>query len=370
MRDFIYSVYALFFNLYVCLFKLKKGRVALVSMHNENFRDALGSVYEELKKRGNTDFVFISRQDLEIKVKNIFRVISFFVFKSYKLATAEYVYLNDNFLPMSKLNIKKETTVVQLWHAEGVFKKFGFAIPQEEKVRQREMKANEKIDFVVCSSKAVVPYYAEAFGVDEGRVLPLGSPRADYFFKEGKKEEARERLEDKYPFLKRKRVVLYAPTFRDTKEENEEILKRLSPERLYGFLGDDYALLVKLHPQIHTDIKDDEFFTDVTGYDDVRELILACDVLVTDYSSICMDFSLLSKKTVFFAYDLEKYTAERDFYFDYASYIPGKVVRTTKEIAEEIKAPFDEERNEKFKSFNFDFLDGESARRVVDRVER
>ena len=179
MKEFIYSVYALFFNIYARLFKVKKNRVALVSMHNEGFKDALGSVYEELKKRGNTDFVFISRQDLEIKARNIFRVISFFVFKSFKLATAQYVYLNDNFLPMSKLNIKKEATVVQLWHAEGVFKKFGFAIPQEKSVREREKRANEKIDFVVCSSKAVVPYYAEAFGVDESRVLPLGSPRAD-----------------------------------------------------------------------------------------------------------------------------------------------------------------------------------------------
>ena len=83
-----------------------------------------------------------------------------------------------------------------------------------------------------------------------------------------------------------------------------------------------------------------------------------------------MDFALLNKKTVFFAYDLEKYTADRDFYFDYPSYIPGKAVRTTKELAEEIKAPFDKERNEKFVKFNFDFFDGESARRVVDRVER
>lgn len=369
MKEFIYSVYALFFNVYACLFRVKKNRVALVSMHNENFKDALGSVYEELEKRGNTDFVFISRQDLEIKAKNIFRVISFFVFKSYKLATAQYVYLNDNFLPMSKLNVKKDTTVIQLWHAEGVFKKFGFAIPQEEKVREREIKANERINFVVCSSKSVVPYYAEAFGVEESRVLPLGSPRADYFFKDGKRQEARNNLEKKYPFLKNKTVVLYAPTFRDTKEENEAILSKFDPEALCGLLGDGYALLVKLHPQIHTDIKGNEFFGDATDYEDVRELISASDILVTDYSSICMDFALLNKKTVFFSYDLEKYTADRDFYFDYLSYIPGKAVRTTKELAKEIKEPFDKERNEKFVKFNFDFFDAESGKRVVEKMK-
>ena len=79
-----------------------------------------------------------------------------------------------------------------------------------------------------------------------------------------------------------------------------------------------------------------------------------------------MDFSLLSKKTIFFAYDLEKYTADRNFYFDYTDYVPGKVVRTTKEIIEEIKAPFDGSKNEKFKRFNFDFEDGLSAKRIAD----
>lgn len=369
MKELIYSVYALFFNVYARIFKVKKNRVALVSMHNENFNDALGSVYAELKKRGNTDFVFISRQDLEIKAKNIFRVISFFVFKSFKLATSQYVYLNDNFLPMSKLDIKEEATVVQLWHAEGVFKKFGFAIEQPEAVRQREKKANEKIDFVVCSSRAVVPFYAEAFGVDESKVLPLGSPRADYFFAEGKKDEERKLLEEKYPFLRDKKVVLYAPTFRDTKQENEDIVINFNPEKLCSILGDDYAILVRLHPQIHTDIKDNEFFTDVTDHNDVRQLISACDILVTDYSSICMDFALLNKKTVFFAYDLEKYTDDRDFYFDYVSYVPGKVVKTVEELSEEIKAPLDKERNERFVKFNFDFFDADSGKRVVEKMK-
>ena len=366
MKEFIYSVYALLFNISAKLFKVKQNRVALVSMHNENFKDSLGSVYEELKARGNYEFVLISRQDLEINAKNIFRVISFFLIKARKLATSRYVFLNDNFLPMSKLNFQKETLTVQLWHAEGVFKKFGFAINQESAVREREIKANEKIDYVVCSSKAVVPYYAEAFSKKEENVLPLGSARADYFFKEGKKEEAVRRLYEMYPHLKGKKLVLYAPTFRDDPKENREIVSHFDTLLFEKELGNNYALLIRLHPQIHADIKDIPYGTDVTDFDDVRQLVLACDVLITDYSSICMDFSLLSKKTVFFAYDLEKYTADRNFYFDYADYVPGKVVRTTEEIIEEIKDPFDGSKNEKFKRFNFDFEDGLSAKRIAD----
>lgn len=370
MKEFIYSVYALLFNMASKLFKVKKNRVALVSMHNENFKDSLGSIYEELEKSGNYEFVLISRQDLEIKLSNVFRVISFFLVKSRKLATSKYVYLNDNFLPMSKLNFQKEAVITQLWHGEGVFKKFGFAIKQADEVRKRESQANKKLTYVVCSSKAVVPYYAEAFGCDEKRVLPLGSPRTDYFFKGENAKKARKRLDALYPSLCGKKLVLYAPTFRDDLSKNSEILSHFDISLFNEELSDEYALLIRLHPQVHSDVGTLSGAVDVTDFDDVRQLVLSCDVLITDYSSICMDFSLLSKKTVFYAYDLQKYTADRDFYFNYESYVPGKVAATTDEVIAAIKEPFDKEKNEKFKSFNFDYEDGFSAKRVIEFVQK
>lgn len=368
MKELIYSIYALLFNLSAKLFKTKKNRVALVSMHNENFNDGLGSIYNKLKESGEYEFIFISRQDLEIKLKNIFSVLSFFIIKSRKFATAKYVFLNDNFLPMSKLNMKKEAVVVQLWHGEGVFKKFGFSIDQDEKVRQRETEANKRLTYVVCSSKAVVPYYAKAFAVSEKNVLPLGSARTDYLFEKGNAEKARKRIDEIYPQLNGKKLVLYAPTFRDDLQKNGDILSHFDFDLFKESLSDKYALLVKLHPQVHEKSEMPSWVIDVTGFDDVRQLALACDVLVTDYSSICMEFSVLDKKTVFFAYDLKEYTAKRDFYFDYEQYVPGRVVKTTAQIIGEIKAPFDKERNERFKRFNFDFTDAESAKRVIEKV--
>ncbi|MGN1417877.1 MAG: CDP-glycerol glycerophosphotransferase family protein [Acutalibacteraceae bacterium] len=368
MKQIIYKIYALIFNLCSRLFPVKENRVVFVSMHNENFNDSLGSVFEEMKKSGNYEFVFITRQDLEFKLKNVFRVFSFFFIKSRKLATGKYVFLNDNFLPMSNLNFSKETVITQLWHGEGVFKKFGFAIAQNDTVRRNEMKANQKLSFVICTSKNVKPFYAEAFGVDENKVLPLGSPRTDYFYHEENAAKAKNRLETLYPNLKGKKLVLYAPTFRDNSEFDGKILSHFDADRVAHDLGDDYALLVRLHPQVHADFVQSESAVDVTDFDDVRQLVLACDVLITDYSSICMDFALLEKKTVFFAYDIDEYESMRDFYFDYEAYVPGKVVKTAAEIAEAVKAPFDKEKNQKFKRFNFDFDDGNSAKRVVKAV--
>ena len=335
-------------------------------MHNENFCDSLGAVRDELESRGGYDLVYITRQDLSLS--NPLRVFSFFVLKSRLLATAEYVFLNDNFMPMGKLNFRKEAVITQLWHAEGAFKKFGLHIPQNDSLRKAEIAANSKLSYVVCSSEGVRKIYAEAFGVDERKVLPLGAPRVDYLKNEKNQKDALREIHEKYPETRNKKILLYAPTFRDEEEMDKEILKNFNLSEIKKNLGDEYEIFIRLHPQIHISDRDSLGATDVTDFPDVRKLILASDVLITDYSSICMDFAFLNKKTVFFAYDLKWYTERRDFYFDYESFVPGIVAKNTADLISAVKSDFQKERNEKFKSFNFSFDDNRSAKRVVDKI--
>lgn len=368
MKKLIYAFYAFLFNLSAKLFKIRKNRVAFVSMHNEAFNDSLGEVKRYLEEKGGYEFVFLTRKDLEFKLKNIPRALSFFFVKSRKLASSKYVFLNDNFLPMAGCHFQKEAVIVQLWHAEGVFKKFGLSIPQLEEVRKNEIESNGKLSFVVCSSKNVVPFYAEAFGVSKDKVLPLGTPRTDWFFQKENREAATRNFDKRYPSLKGKKLVLYAPTFRDDPEQNERLLENFDSQKLSELLGDEYVLLLRLHPQVRPKATACNGAVDVTEYKDVRELVAVCDCLITDYSSICMDFSLLDKKTVFFAYDLDEYRKNRDFYFPYADYVPGPVTSCLEDTAKAVLAPFDREKNERFKRFNFDFTDSESAQRVVERI--
>lgn len=366
MKSLLYSFYALIFNISRALFPLKKNRVAFISMHNENFNDSLGCIYEKIRDDGQYETVLITRRDLSLS--SPIALFSFFFIKSRLLATAEYVFLNDNFMPMGRLNFRKEAVITQLWHAEGAFKKFGMDIPQPESIRKNEKAGNGKLTYVVCSSEGVRDIYSSAFDIPRERVLALGAPRADFLFNEKNKERARKNVLAAHPSLEGRRVVLYAPTFRDKAERNEDILKVFDTEKFTELLGEEYALAARLHPQIRPENGEIKGAVDLTDYPDVRELVLFCDILITDYSSICMDFSLLGKKTVFFAYDLEEYIAERDFYFDYESYVPGETVRTLEECAESVKGDFDEERSRRFRDFNFSFLDGESSQRVVDEI--
>ena len=368
MKRLLYAVFALIFNLCRTVLPLKKRRVAFVSMHNEGLHDSLGAVMDEVKRRG-FETVLLTRRDLENVRTHPLATLRFFFVGARKLATAQAVFLNDNFMPMGSLRFRKEVDVIQLWHAEGVFKKFGLSMPQPPEIRAREIAGNRKLTHVVCSSKAVVPFYAEAFGVEEAKVLPLGAPRADFLLRPGAKEAARQKLFDAFPFLSGKRLVLYAPTFRDAETENAALLKKIDTAAFRTQFKENAALLVRLHPQIHPQDRDLDGVTDVTDFDDVPALVLACDALITDYSSICMDFALLEKPCVFFAFDLENYKAARNFYFDYASYVPGPVVTTFRDALTALAQPADKEKTEAFRKFNFDYFDCGNAGRAADLIQ-
>jgi CDP-ribitol ribitolphosphotransferase len=102
---------------------------------------------------------------------------------------------------------------------------------------------------------------------------------------------------------------------------------------------------------------------------DVAVLIQMSTLLITDYSSVCMDFALLNKPCVFYAYDLEEYTRERDFFFEYKNYVPGPVAVTFEQLLEAVAAGGrDEDNLTRFRACNFGSPAGRAAERVVDAV--
>ncbi|MBR5561641.1 MAG: CDP-glycerol glycerophosphotransferase family protein [Clostridia bacterium] len=374
MKKLFYSLYALFFNIFRIL-PINKNRIAFVAPHHGGEADSLGILRSYAEKSGSFDIVTISTSDLHIDFSNVrklilsaVKAIGFFTVKAKALATAKYVFLNDNFMPMASLKFSEEAVITQLWHAEGAFKKFGLSAPLTDDVREREKKCSEKLTYIICSSKNVVPVYAEAFGVDESKILPLGTPRTDMLLCGCDTRKMRSDFDKRHPECKGKKLVLYAPTFRDDPETDKNIVKNIDVDLFTNKLGEEYSLLVKLHPQIHSGDKVNGTL-DVTEGHDINDLTLICDVLITDYSSVCMDFALLSKPCIFFAFDLESYEKERSFYFDYENYVPGPVVRDFGSVVEEIKNPRkNEEKLRSFRDFNFDYIDCNNTERIFKRI--
>ena len=136
-------------------------------------------------------------------------------------------------------------------------------------------------------------------------------------------------------------------------------------------LSDDYTLILRLHPKINkfysSDIKIEGDYIDCSDYKNEQELMLLADILITDYSSIMIEFGLLNKPIVFFAYDLDNYLSnERGFYLNYKNDLPGPIVHTTEELIECIEKGVDTSNLDSFLKTQFDEIDGNSSKRVVD----
>lgn len=373
MKKLFYSLYALFFNL-SRVFSIKQNRIAFVAPHNGGTEDSLSILRSYAENKGGYETVFISTNDLKLDfsgfmplIKSCLKAAGFFTFKAAALARSKYVFLNDNFMPMASLKFSKEAVITQLWHAEGAFKKFGLSAPLTDDVREREKRCSARLDYVICTSKSVAPVYAEAFGVEIEKVLPLGSPRNDLLL--GKKDAERIRAEfDKaHPECAGKKLILYAPTFRDSPEKDSKLLESIDTEA-FNREFPDCRLLTKLHPQINS-AKPLDGATDVTKGHNIGDLTLICDTVITDYSSVCMDFALLSKPCVFYAFDLAEYEIERSFYFDYKNYVPGPVAEDFESLIKALKnADEHKEKLKKFVDFNFDFVDSKNSERIYNKV--
>lgn len=376
MKNIKYKSFSFFFNLFKRLFKPKNSNITFITIHKDHFRDNLGFVHEELKKRNpEFNYTFIYKEEYSLGevnsltsfLKKILELVRFYLFKSYKMATSHYIFLNDNFLPMAYMNFDQNNVVIQLWHGAGAFKKFGLSSTTDLDLIELERLIAKKLDYVVVSSKKIAPFYEEAFGVNSNKILALGVPSTDYYFIEHDLNNLRRKFEKLYPESKNKKLILYAPTFRENKKLDENLIENLNIELFNKELGQNYILAIRLHPQVNNkESLNNKHILDLTDYPDSKELLLLADILITDYSSIMVEYALLNKPLIFYPFDYDYYVnKERGFYFDYNK-VPGKIAINSSEIISIIKNnEFDFNKTNEFVFSQYDHLDGNSSQRLV-----
>lgn len=348
--------------------KVREDRVTLIEKLDTGGVGSLFDIQKECERRGlPLSFHVIRHADYEVSLRNLPGLFALFTKKAYYMATSAHIFLNDNFMPMAYMDIAPETTVVQLWHGMGSFKKFGGSTDLEPELLEELQKVNENVTHILASSEHIRKNYAEAFCVPEGKVLAIGCPQADYYFRNHDIRAVRKRLEEQFPQMKGKKLALYAPTFRDDAERDRELLSHFDFEKFNRQCGNEYCLAVRLHPQIQSS-KVPQQVPDLTGYPDVRELLLVTDLLIADYSSIAVEYSLLERPILLYAFDKEWYLdQDRGFYYDYEDTAPGPILTTMDNLCECIQQQsWDIDKVKAFARLHNDFFDTQSARRVVE----
>jgi CDP-glycerol glycerophosphotransferase (TagB/SpsB family) len=297
---------------------------------------------------------------------------------AYRVASSRVILVDDYYFSIYPIARRPGTTIVQVWHASGAFKRFGRATVGKgwgaDTDFIRHVPIHSNYDLALVSSASVAPAYAEAFGAPvEIFTARFGMPNTDPLIDPVQSATSREQIRTKLGIGSDEIAVLWAPTFR-----GPSILEAAAPvdldlELLMSRLSPKHRLILRMHPFVQKSLNIPaalrDRVVDASSEEDINSVLLAGDILVSDYSSLIYEFSLLGRPIALFAPDLDKYEQERGFFFDYRTGVPGPVFAETSELAAWISAAtFDLERVRAFAARSFDRADGHATERLVEQV--
>jgi CDP-glycerol glycerophosphotransferase len=289
------------------------------------------------------------------------------------------VWVTDQHFPHG-LTPPRGTGFIQTWHGTPL-KRMWFDLEeirfQPDDYVEKGAKRLAYWDVLLAQSEYAASIFRSAFRFT-GKMITEGYPRNDILV--GDEADRVEAVRKRVGVPNGKRVVLYAPTFRDDEraERGATHDMELDFARFGEVLGNDHFLLVRTHMFVHTKRRTmrrlEGIGADVSGYDDMQELLMIADILVTDYSSVLFDFAVTGRPMIFFAYDLDHYRDDlRGFYLDYEEEMPGPIVRSSDEVIEAIRSvdAWKDEYVESLERFRMEFCphdDGMASERVIDRL--
>jgi len=352
------------------VFPVQKGKVVYWARGLSVYGNASVLCQEWLKCPGTRHIYLIGHTSSAI-VSGDFHGVCFVPFRSitaiFHIATCNYL-IKETDVASPPLYCRSGTKVAQLWHAAGAFKKFGLDIQNrsDSLKKYRRIDAN-RWDFLLCSSEAITDIYAHAFQLkDKSRIYVDGLPRNDLLFSAIKE---RDKLKLSQGFISTKKVILFAPTFREDHAEGESFSDLI--ESLQTNFSHEYTICVRMHPSCRSSVVFPAGVINGSSCQSLEVLLAFTDVLITDYSSIIFDFSCLHRPMIFYAPDLDKYVKERDFYFGYDSFVPGPVCCSALRVVDEIKQYdldcWTPRINEFQRKFNPSF-DGNAASRILQKI--
>jgi len=305
-------------------------------------------------------------------------------FRSY--ARAKYWVTNSRLQLIQKTH--SEQVYLQCWHGTPL-KRLGHDILTEgsgenkytnDEISKQYDDETKKLDYFVSPSQFASNCFRSAFALDKfgktNAIIEEGYPRNDPLVNTTDRDI--QRLRKKYQIPRGKKTILYAPTWRDdSREDGRYVYKPVTDfDYLRDKLSDEWVILFRPHYFIANTFnfrKYEGFIYDVSDIEDINELYLISDVLMTDYSSVFFDYANLKRSMIFYMYDLEHYAKDlRGFYLDLKT-LPGDIVKTEKEIVGILKdtLKYEEKHQKQYQAFHdkFNYLDdGEATKRVAGRI--
>lgn len=250
--------------------------------------------------------------------------------QTWRIATCEAVVLDSYCIVVSLLRSTIQAPVVQIWHAMGNMKRFGYTALDEAEGRSsataRLMHMHEGYDSVVISSKSFINDYTAGFNVSPDIVFECPLPKADQLTDAQYREQRRQDIIDRYPQLALKKNIVYCPTFRKPPtEQDRRALQALAGSVDFGH----YNLIYKRHPVSTLRFDDQRVFQE---YDTSYDMLYVADYVVSDYSTVIYEAGLMDLPVYLYLYDWDSYSKRRGLYIDISTDVPAPKARDAKTL--------------------------------------
>ncbi|MBM7539791.1 CDP-glycerol glycerophosphotransferase family protein [Amphibacillus cookii] len=342
-------LYKSVFNFIGMLPNTKNKVIVFESFMGKQYSDNPRAIYEYMLEHHPEYKMYWSadrRNVYKFKGKNLNYIRRFSVKWLIQMTRARYWVVNAR-MPLW-IKKPKRTIYLQTWHGTPL-KRLGIDIDEvqmpgtnSERYRANFMRAVSKWDYLISPNPYSTEIFRRAFQFDK-TMIESGYPRNDILVNHNNTSMIN-KLKDKNNLPKDKKIILYAPTWRDNQFYAKGKYKfnlEFDLDQMQESLSDQYIILLRMHYLIaeNLDISSYEGFVyDFSHYEDIRELYLLSDILITDYSSVFFDYANLKRPMLFFVYDIEDYRDNlRGFYFDFEKKAPGPLVKKTEEIIDYIK---------------------------------
>lgn len=336
----------------------RKELILCADSHHDDIPFSMACMYQTLHETGYDVITDICNYSNLSFLQSTLRAIRFM--RLY--AQAKVVFICDSFLPVVSCQKDPRTTVVQLMHSCGLGKKIGYDAKDDIPAGYRGY-VYRNYDLVAVTSPNCVGPIAHGMRHNTDVVRAIGSSRTDFYFDETWIEQCLRDFYAAYPQAKGKRVILWAPTFRgnaaDPKQIGTEQIDQLEQD-----LGDNFFVIRKVHPHV-----DNRYH--LSNCHLLTECLLpVADLMITDYSSIVVDYMFFNKPYVLFAPDWEQYKHERGTYVDLPSLSPylvtdGAALKDT--VLTALQEPC-EEYVAKNRQFHLSACDGHSTKRIIEFI--
>jgi CDP-glycerol glycerophosphotransferase len=372
------------YHLFILMNRTDRKIILFESNLGRNYSGNPRFIYEEMVARGLDQVYqcyFILEDVSTVLPGNVKKVKRISLFYFYLFSKAGF-WVSDTRMP-TYLKKRRDTVYIQTWHGTPL-KKLALDMLQVTMEGESSLadyknnfvKNTRTWDYLLSQNSYSTGIFRRAFAYQK-EILEIGYPRNDILFQKNNAKEI-EIIKQRFQLPIDKKIILYAPTWRDNEHYGHQQYKfssRIDFKYLKERLSSEYIILVKAHYLVGEQIDDrdyKDFLYQFNASYDIAELYLISDLLVTDYSSVMFDYSILQRPMIFYTYDLEQYrNTLRGFYFDFLQEAPGPIVITTKQLADEIQNFEFEKYKEKYDAFlkKFNHADcGDASKKVVDLI--